>query len=73
MLAHGHRILADNDVPAERIWTEGDPPAAVRLAMDVARPGDLVVLLGAPSQALPVIDEFMTGRGASPAVSQETP
>ena len=73
MLAHGHRILADNDVPAERIWTEGDPPAAVRLAMDVARPGDLVVLLGAPSQALPVIDEFMTGRGSSPAVPQETP
>ena len=73
MLAQGRRILADNDVPAEHIWTEGDPPTAVRLAMDLARPGDLVVLLGLPSHALPVIDEFMTGRGSSPAVSQETP
>lgn len=53
MLAAGRRILADNDVPAEHIWTEGDPPTAVRLAMDLARPGDLVVLLGLPCTRCP--------------------
>jgi cyanophycin synthetase len=58
MLARNRRLLEDSGVAAERIVTEVDRQEAVRLALGLARPGDLVVLLAQDREAIPVIKEF---------------
>ena len=39
-----------------RHFREADPHSAIRTTLESARPGDLVVLLAEPAEALPVID-----------------
>jgi len=45
MVARSRRLLLDTGVSDENITVEADPHTAVRVALDRARPGDLVVLL----------------------------
>lgn len=58
MLARSARLLEGCGVPPDRITTQPDPAEAIRAALRRAQPGDLVVVLAEPYQALPVIDEF---------------
>jgi cyanophycin synthetase len=58
MLTASRELLTGCGVATERIRTEADPHSAIRAALDSARPGDLVVLLAEPAEALPVIDSY---------------
>ena len=58
MLTSARELLTGSGVAAERIRTESDPRRAIRVALESARPGDLVVLLAEPAEALPVIDSL---------------
>ena len=53
MLSMTRRLLLEDGVEEDRITTERDPGPAVRTALALARPGDLVVLLTEPSDAMP--------------------
>jgi cyanophycin synthetase len=61
MLSTTRQLLLDAGAAAERITTEADPATAIRRAMGLAAPGDLVVVLAEPGEALPVIVGFITG------------
>ena len=58
MLAAARGLLTGCGLAVERIHTEADPHSAIRAAPESARPGDLVVLLAEPADALPVIDSY---------------
>lgn len=58
MVENLRRLLVDGGAPDDRVQTEVEPPAAIRLALTRARPGDLVVVLAEPWVAWPVIDAF---------------
>ena len=58
MLARNRRLLEDRGVAADRIVTEVNRQEAVRRALELARPGDLVVVLAQDWEAIPVIREF---------------
>ena len=57
MLSATRQLLLDAGVAVECIITEADPGTAIRRAMDLAEPGDLVVVLAESGDALPVIRE----------------
>jgi cyanophycin synthetase len=61
MLSTTRQLLLDAGAAAERITTEADPATAIRRAMGLAAPGDLVVVLAEPGEALPVIVGFISG------------
>jgi len=58
MLTAARDLFTGCGVAAERIRTEADPHSAIRAALESARPGDLVVLLAEPAQALGLIDSY---------------
>jgi len=58
MLSATRQLLLDAGMATERITTEADPATAIRRAMGLAAPGDLVVVLAEPGEALPVIREY---------------
>lgn len=58
MLGAARGLLIGCGVAAERIRTEADPRTAIRTALESARPGDFVVLLAEPAEALPLIDSY---------------
>jgi len=57
MLSATRQLLLDAGAAAERITTEADPATAIRRAIGLAAPGDLVVVLAESGEALPVIRE----------------
>ena len=61
MLARTAGVLRGQGVPAERVTTVREPVEAIREVLGRARPGDLVVLLAEPAEALPVINELHAG------------
>lgn len=61
MLSATRQLLLDAGAAAERITTEADPATAITLALRMAAPGDLVVVLAEPGEALPVIAGFISG------------
>ncbi len=63
MLTSFREFLIAAGTPADQVHTEADPARAIRLAMDRAKPGDLVVLLAEPADAWPVIDGFVQTGG----------
>lgn len=60
MLSQCRRWLADSGADDDRVTVEADPAAAVRVALERAEPGDLVILLADPYETFPVIDEFVS-------------
>lgn len=56
-VAHTRAGLEKHGVPPERISHQLDQSDAIRAAFDLARPGDLLVLLAEPAKAWPVIEE----------------
>lgn len=61
MLSATRQLLLDAGAAAERITTEADPATAITRALRMAAPGDLVVVLAEPGEALPVIAGFISG------------
>jgi cyanophycin synthetase len=58
MLARYRKALQQQRVDARRITCEADPETAIRLALDHARPGDLLVVLAGHGDAQRVIGEW---------------
>lgn len=63
MLARSARLLEGCGLNPDRIMTQADPIEALRAGLLRAQPGDLLVVLAEPYQALPVIDEFRRAAG----------
>lgn len=62
MLSTTRQLLIDAGMAVERITTEVDPGTAITRVLGLAAPGDLVVVLAEPGDALPVITEFVRTR-----------
>ena len=62
MLSATRQLLLDAGVAPDRIATEADPSTAIARTLHMAAPGDLVVVLAEPGEALPVIAEFLRTR-----------
>lgn len=56
MLASSSGALQDQGVLPENIFMERDRSTAIRTAIDTAQPGDLLVLLAEPWEALAILD-----------------
>ena len=62
MLTRSREVLLDNGFDEGRITSEADPDEAIRTALAIARPGDLVVVLAEPYEALPVLRDAIRVR-----------
>jgi len=58
MLSTTRESLLAHGVLEQAIATVADPPEAVRMALSLARPDDLLVILAEPTSALPLIHEY---------------
>jgi cyanophycin synthetase len=57
-LATNRQFLLNDGVPPESIHCVVDPEGSRRRALSLARPGDLLVILGRTKSTLPVVDEY---------------
>jgi cyanophycin synthetase len=62
MVARSRRLLLECGFDTDRIAVEADPRAALRLALNEARPGDLIVLLADHDMASVAVDEWLANR-----------
>lgn len=70
MLDRSVRLLADSGVPDSNLTAVADPLVAIRTALSLGRPGDLVVLLAAPEEVLPVVDALLGEAGPVPSTRE---
>jgi cyanophycin synthetase len=67
MLAKSERLLAAAGVVDSSITSVADPLEAIRTALGLGEPGDLVVLLAAPEEVLPVVEALLGEAGPVPS------
>lgn len=67
MLARSAALLNDAGVNPGMVTAVPDPMVAMRTALSLGRPGDLVVLMAAPEEALPVVAALRDDGGPVPS------
>lgn len=65
MLAAASAALADCGVDQGRVTRVADPVAALRAALAMATPGDLLVVLAEPAELLPELGPYLSGSGTT--------
>ena len=69
MITRSEQLLADAGVPDSSITVVADLFQAIRTALRIGQPGDLVVLLAAPEEVLPVVEALLGEAGPVPSTS----